>query len=233
MNSIQPDEMATDKGKVLSRAEVRELDRRAIEDFGMPGMILMENAGRGVVDYMLSCHAQGKIVICCGKGNNAGDGFVISRHLDNLGLSVHVLIFANPEVYSGDAKLNYELAHQSLIPMTIVHSENFNEVINTILASADWIIDALFGTGLKGNVQSPYDKIIQTINQLHKTVLAIDIPSGLDCDTGEPLGCAVKATHTVTFIAIKQGFTYPAAKQYIGNVHVVDIGVPKILTNSI
>ena len=196
MDLTPPHQLPPHKEKILSRDEVRELDRRAIEDFSMPGIILMENAGRGVVDYMLSCHVQGKIVICCGKGNNAGDGFVVARHLDNLGLTVHVLLFANPENYSGDAKINYELAHRSLIPMTVVNSENFHEAIKTILANADWIIDALFGTGLKGNVQSPYDTVIQAINQMNKTVLAIDIPSGLDCNTGEPLECAVKATHT-------------------------------------
>lgn len=233
MNLTPPDEMATYKGRILSRNEVRELDRQAIEDFGMPGIILMENAGRCVVDYMLARHAQGKIVICCGKGNNAGDGFVVARHLDNLGLTIHVLVFANPENYSGDAKINYELAHKSLIPMTVVNSENVNEATKAILANADWIIDALFGTGLKGNIQSPYNSIIQTINQMNTTVLAIDIPSGLDCDSGEPLGCAIKATHTVTFVGMKQGFICPAAKQYVGHVHVVDIGIPKILTNLI
>lgn len=132
MNSTQPNKMTSYKEKIFSRDEVRELDRRAIEDFGMPGIILMENAGRGVVDYMLSCHARGKIVICCGKGNNAGDGFVVARHLDNLGLAVHVLLFADPENYSGDAKINYELVHKSLIPMTVVNSENFNEVTKAI-----------------------------------------------------------------------------------------------------
>lgn len=215
--------------RILCREEVRALDHRAIEEFGIPGIILMENAGRGVVDYMLSCHVQGKIVICCGKGNNAGDGFVVARHLENLNLAVQILLFANPEDYSGDAKINYEIAHKSLLPMIVVHQENFNEVTETILAKADWIIDALFGTGLKGEVQSPYDRVIQTINQMNATVLSIDIPSGLDCDSGQPLGCAVKATHTVTFVAIKQGFTQADAKQYVGHVHVVDIGIPKIL----
>ena len=229
MNNTLNDNGTNKSEKILSRDEVRALDRRAIEEFSMPGIILMENAGRGVVDYMLSCHAQGKIVICCGKGNNAGDGFVVARYLDNLNLAVHILIFANPENYLGDAKINYKIALKSLIPMTIVHHKNFNEVIETVLAKADWVVDALFGTGLKGKVQHPYDSVIQTINQMKTTILAIDIPSGLDCDSGQPLGCAVKATHTVTFVAIKQGFTEPDATQYIGHVHIVDIGIPKIL----
>ena len=229
MNDTPPDNIASNHKNILSREEVRSLDRRAIEEFGMPGIILMENAGRGVVDYMLSCHAHGKIVICCGKGNNAGDGFVVARHLDNLGLAVHVLIFAHPEDYSGDAKINYKIAHKSLLSMTVVHQKNFNEVTKTILAEADWVVDALFGTGLKGKVQPPYDSVIQMMNQMNATVLAIDIPSGLDCDSGKPLGCAVKATHTVTFVAIKQGFIQSEAKQYVGHVHVVDIGIPRIL----
>lgn len=153
----------------------------------------------------------------------------MARHLDNLGLSVHILLFADRKDLVGDAKINFELALKSLIPIAVVNKDNFNAVNQEILSNADWVVDALFGTGLQGNVRSPYDTIIQTINELNARVLSIDIPSGLDCDSGEPLGLAVKATHTVTFVRIKQGFTNPAAKQFLGHVHVVGIGIPRIL----
>jgi NAD(P)H-hydrate epimerase len=109
--------------------------------------------------------------------------------------------------------------------MTVVINENFNSVIQNILSQANWIIDAIFGTGLRGIVQPPYDKIIQAINNVNTNVLSIDIPSGLDCDLGEPLGIAVKAMHTVTFTNYKKGFINPQAKKFLGHVQVVDIGV--------
>ncbi len=214
---------------ILSRDEVRELDRRAIEEYGIPGIVLMENAGRCIVDYLLSQDVQGNIIVCCGKGNNAGDGFVIARHLSNQDLSLQVLLFAKPDKLTGDAKTNFEILVKSSIPIIIVDDKNFNSVLNDILPNANWIIDALFGTGLYGTVQPPFDKIIQAINKANKKTLSVDIPSGLDCDSGEPLGVAVKATHTVTFVAYKKGFMNPQAKKYLGNIHVVNIGLPKVL----
>lgn len=215
----------------LNRNELNELDRRAIEEFGIPGIILMENAGRGVVDYLLSCKIQGNIVICCGKGNNAGDGFVVARHLDNLGLSPLILLFADPNDLKGDAKINYDIVIKSLLPITIVREQNFSKIIADLIAKSDWIIDAIFGTGLNGVVKSPYDVIIQAINSSHAEIIAVDIPSGLDCDTGKPLGIAVKAKSTITFVCNKKGFSNSEAKKYIGQVHIVDISIPKVLLN--
>ena len=214
---------------LLSRDGARELDRRAIEELGVPGIVLMENAGRAIVDYLLSCGVTGKIIICCGKGNNAGDGFVVARYLDNLDLPVHILLFANPEVLTGDAKINYDIAVKTSLPITIINDKNLPTAIHEKLSNAEWIIDAIFGTGLQGSVREPYYTIIQAINDSKAKILSVDIPSGLDCDTGEPLGIAISATHTVTFVGNKKGFLNPSAKKFLGHVHVANIGTPKIL----
>lgn len=214
---------------ILNRRQARDLDRQAIEDFGMPGIALMENAGRSIADFIIQQHVTGKIVICCGKGNNGGDGFVVARHLDNHDLDVQVLLFAKPEEIKGDAKINYDIAYKSKISILMINETNFEEVKKDILSTASWIVDALFGTGLEGEIKNPFDKIIEAINNTKATILAVDIPSGLDCDTGKPLGIAITAKHTFTFACQKLGFTKDEAKKYIGDVHIVDIGIPKLL----
>jgi NAD(P)H-hydrate epimerase len=212
----------------LSRDEVRAIDRRAIDDFGVPGAVLMENAGRGAAEVMLSLGARGPVVICCGKGNNGGDGFVIARHLDNRGVPVRVLLFARPEELSGDAALNYHILSRSGLPIEVRAGPPVDaESLRRELAAAEWIVDALFGTGLTGAVRPPFDQVIAAINASAAKVLAVDIPSGLDCDTGEPLGATVRAQHTVTFVALKKGFANPAARAWLGTVHVADIGAPR------
>ncbi|MDF1647071.1 MAG: NAD(P)H-hydrate epimerase [Legionellaceae bacterium] len=210
----------------LSRVEARSLDEIAMKQYGILGIVLMENAGRGIFHDFLTYQPDGNIVLCCGQGNNGGDGFVLARYLDNACFSVHVLLFANPDTLKGDARINYEIMMNMGLSVTVISHENI-EVIKPILSDADWIIDALFGTGLKGEVQTPFDEVIRYMNHAHKKVLAIDIPSGLDCDTGEALGVAVKATVTVSMVGVKQGFHCQEAKAYVGAVRVVDIGIPR------
>lgn len=212
----------------LSRDQVREIDRRAIEELGMPGVVLMENAGRGAAEILLQLRPTGPVVLCCGKGNNGGDGFVIARHLDNAGVPVQVLLFAAPEELRGDAAINYHIIERSGIPITPMVTADEAE-LRRALTAADWVVDSLFGTGLTGPVRPPFDRVIAAINAGSGRVLAVDIPSGLDCDTGEPLGPAVRAQHTVSFVALKKGFANPAARAYLGEVHVVDIGAPRRL----
>jgi NAD(P)H-hydrate epimerase len=218
----------------LSREQVRALDRRAIEDFGVPGMVLMENAGRGTAELLASLGIHGKVVICCGKGNNGGDGFVVARHLDNRGILVRVMLFARPEDLSGDAAINYQIIARSRVSIH-VQAENpvDDKTIRQELADAEWVVDALFGTGLAGAVRKPFDQVIAAINECPAHVLAVDIPSGLDCNTGEPLGPTVHAHHTATFVALKAGFKNSAAKEWTGQVHVVDIGAPRVLLERI
>jgi NAD(P)H-hydrate epimerase len=212
----------------LSREQVRAIDRRAIEEFGVPGAVLMENAGRGAAEVLLALGARGPVVICCGKGNNGGDGFVIARHLDNRAVPVRVLLFARPEELTGDAALNYEIVRRSGIPIEVRAGQTVDgEALRRELAAAEWVVDALFGTGLAGAVRPPFDAVIGAVNASGARVLAVDIPSGLDCDTGQPLGAAVRARHTVTFVAMKKGFAQPAAREWVGEVHVADIGAPR------
>jgi NAD(P)H-hydrate epimerase len=214
----------------LTRAQVRDVDRRAIEEFGVPGVVLMENAGRGATQLLLWLGAQGPVAICCGKGNNGGDGFVIARHLDNHGIPVRVLLFTQPEQLAGDAATNYHIAKRSGVAVLV---EPDLASVTRELQQCEWVVDALFGTGLTGPVRPPLDRVIAAINASGKPVLAVDIPSGLDCDTGLALGETVRATHTATFVAAKAGFANPAAGQRLGQVHVIDIGAPRVIWASI
>jgi NAD(P)H-hydrate epimerase len=216
---------------LLSRDEVRALDRRAVEEFGVPGVVLMENAGRGAADVLTSLGIAGSVLLCCGKGNNGGDGFVIARHLDNRHIPVHVWLFARPADLTGDAAIMFRIISRCGLPITVSDDMPPKQQLHDQLASADWVVDALFGTGLRGPVRSPMDEVIGAINRRPGRVLAVDIPSGLDCDTGEPLGPTVRADHTVTFVAQKKGFANPAAQPWLGQVHVVDIGAPRCLVS--
>lgn len=211
----------------LSRAQVREVDRRAIEEFGVPGVVLMENAGRGAAEVLLGLGARGPVLVLCGKGNNGGDGFVIARHLDNREVPVRVLLFARPEDLTGDAAINWRILERSGAPTEVRNGPVNAEVLRRECTAAEWLVDALFGTGLAGPVRPPFDAVIGALNASGARVLAVDIPSGLDCDTGLAPGPAVRAEHTVTFVAPKVGFAHPAAQPYLGQVHVADIGAPR------
>ena len=209
---------------MFSREQIRDVDRRAIEELGVPGVVLMENAGRGCAELLLRLGIHGPVTICCGKGNNGGDGFVIARHLDNVRIPVRVLLFADPSKLSGDAAVNYHILRLSEFPVEVISgSENLSDHFR----NADWIVDALLGTGLSGQVRSPMDTIISAINQSGANIISVDIPSGLDCNSGEPLGCAIRAHHTATFVGPKLGFGKPSAQEWLGKVHVIGIGAPR------
>ena len=213
----------------LSRVEVRDIDRRVIKEFGLPGVVLMENAGRGTADLLHSLGIGGRVVICGGKGNNGGDGFVIGRHLENRGCEVRILLFCTPDELQGEADVNYHVCAAAGTDVRIMDGSPSPEEIDSELAGAEWIVDALLGTGIRGEVRDPYPAVIEQINQANAQALAVDLPSGLDCDTGIPLGCCVKARHTATFVARKLGFDNPDAAKWTGQVHVIDIGVPQVM----
>jgi NAD(P)H-hydrate epimerase len=215
---------------LLTRDEVRALDRRAADEYGLPGIVLMENAGRGAAELLVSLGIHGRVVVCCGKGNNGGDGFVIARHLDNRRIPVRVLLFARPEELTGDAAVNYHVIARAGLPIAI-HGNNPvpADAVRQELTVCEWAVDALFGTGLSSPVRPPLDRVISLINDSQRNVLAVDLPSGLDCDTGEPLGVAVRAQRTATMAAWKKGFANPTAKEWTGQVHLIDIGVPRKL----
>jgi NAD(P)H-hydrate epimerase len=218
----------------LTRDQMRALDRRAIEQYGVPGPVLMENAGRGAAELLLGLGVRGRVVVCCGKGNNGGDGYVIARHLDNRRVNVNVLLFAHPQELTGDAATAYRIIAFSELPVAIFDRPPLSEEnLRRELAGADWIVDALCGTGLQGPVLPPLDQAVAAINAAGARVLAVDLPSGLDCDTGQPLGPAIRADHTATFVAMKKGFANPAAAPWLGQVHIVDIGAPRRLLEDV
>ena len=215
---------------ILTRDQTRELDRRAIEEFGVPGIVLMENAGRGMAELLRTLGINGLVVLCCGKGNNGGDGFVMARHLDNAGTRVRVLLFGDPAQLCGDAAINHRIVAASGIPLEVFAGPTLDEErLKRQLAEADWIVDALFGSGLRGAIQPPFDRIIATINATAARVFAVDIPSGLDSDTGQPLGIAIRAHHTAAVAAMKKGFLMSSAAAWVGQVHVIDMGAPRCL----
>ncbi|ASV74604.1 NAD(P)HX epimerase / NAD(P)HX dehydratase [Thermogutta terrifontis] len=217
---------------VLPRRWVRELDRRAIEEFGIPGPVLMENAGRGATDVLERLGIHGRVVVCCGKGNNAGDGFVVARHLDLRGFDVLLLLAFPGESLTGDALLNYQIANRAGLPMKVLGMDLSNDELKRCLTEAEWIVDGLLGTGAVGDPRPPFDAIIEAINFARDAgarVFALDLPSGWDCDSGEPGKPCVRADHTVTFAVMKPGFLKPHAAPFVGQVEVVDIGVPRRL----
>jgi NAD(P)H-hydrate epimerase len=223
----------------LTRAESRDLDRRAIEDFGIPGMVLMENAGRGCVDVLERLGVNGPVVILCGKGNNAGDGFVIARHLTLRGHKCRVLLLAGTDELRGDAATNFAILQKTSVPIeALVHDgtspADLRDRLNNATQDAAWLVDALLGTGAQGNPRSPFDAAIDAINARagNAKVLAVDVPSGLDCDTGQPGKPTVRADHTCTFAAMKIGFTQPAAAPFTGAIHICDIGIPPEVLHS-
>jgi hydroxyethylthiazole kinase-like uncharacterized protein yjeF len=247
----------------LTREQMQAFDRWAIEELGVPGVVLMENAGRGCAEVLLRVHAASgepslpqsdsasdtpaptavlsrledfalgryprphRVAVCCGRGNNGGDGYVLGRYLALLGIGVQVLAFADPEQLSGEARWAAELYCRLRLPLVPFWNGPLDETrLRTELAHADWVADALFGTGLKGPLRPPFDRVVELINASGKPILAVDIPSGLDCNTGLASGPAIRARCTATMAACKRGFLQPTAREFTGDVYVVSLGVP-------
>lgn len=209
----------------LTRDEIRQVDRRAIEVYGILGLVLMENAGRGCVDRLESLGISGPLAVCCGHGNNGGDGFVIARHLQLRGYEPRVLLVGDPAALRGDARVNFQIIERCEIPIVQLSAWDASTV-DRFLDGVDWIVDALLGTGASGEPRPPLDQLIPRLNQQTARRLAVDVPSGLDCDNGSAASRTFRADHTCTFVASKVGFGFPTAREYLGCVHVLDIGAP-------
>ncbi len=214
---------------LVSASEMRALDCYAIEEMGIPGLVLMENAGRGVLCVLRKRFPQWnkeKIAVLCGKGNNGGDGFVVARYLRDQGASVEVILAAHPEELSGDARVSMEIFLKTGGSMRHLGSGGEMGGLDLSLGSFGLLVDALLGTGLKAQVRDPLASIIEKINASNVPVISVDIPSGLCSDTGRAMGVAVKAQVTVTFGLPKVGhFLYPG-RELCGELYVVDIGIP-------
>jgi NAD(P)H-hydrate epimerase len=216
----------------LSREEVRSIDARAAGELGLPTLVLMENAGRGAAEWLrprLRASPPTRVVIPCGPGNNGGDGGVVARHLDAWGFAVRVVWFARADRIAGDAAVQRDVLARSGLDQDIWDGPLDAGRLDALFAGADWVVDALLGTGLTRPVEGPLRDAIEAMNRSGRPILALDLPSGLDADAGQPLGVAVRATATATFVAPKLGFSRPGAEAFTGEVHVVEIGVPRRL----
>ena len=204
---------------IATAAEMRELDRTTIEDVGIPGVVLMENAGAGVARAVATSGGE-RVGVVCGVGNNGGDGFVIARHLWNRGVDVRVYLVAVRDKIRGDAKINLDAAERCGVPFVTSLDGLKSETV---------VVDALLGTGLKDDVRGALGDAIDRINALPKKITrsAVDIPSGLDADTGMPHGRAVRADLTYTMGLPKVGLVSAPGFEAVGELHVVDIGLPR------
>ena len=216
----------------LTRAEVRAFDRHAIEVLGLPGAVLMENAGRSAAEEVLRLIAErgsrpGRVAVLCGAGNNGGDGWVVLRHLALAGVRATAWTTVDPAQLSGDAALHQRVAESLELPIERIQSPQDIERARAQWNQCDVIVDALLGTGSSGEVRPPLDAVIAAANSARAGAhLAVDLPSGLDCDTGQPARSTFRADVTVTFVARKRGFDAPEAAPWIGRGVVVGIGVP-------
>jgi NAD(P)H-hydrate epimerase len=217
----------------LTRAQVRDVDRRAIDEYGLTGLVLMENAGRNAAELLLQLGIHGPVVICCGKGNNAGDGFVLARHLEIAAVPVSVLLAAPSSSLIGDALVNFGVLRRAGTRIVEPSDGGIAGAWSRELAQADWIVDALLGTGTQGQLREPIHSAIQLINGAGRRVFALDLPSGMDCDSGQSPQGSVRALCTATFVARKPGFDAPKAADLTGAVHVIDIGVPRRLLREV
>ncbi len=220
----------------LSREAVREVDRRAIQELGIPGVVLMENAGRAAAELVLRVRPRADdrpVVILCGRGNNGGDGLVVARHLQIHGVPVHVLLLAPGDSVRGDAAVNLHIVRRARIRLDELAPGDDLARFLAPVNEASLLVDALLGTGASGNPRSPYAEAIQAANDSGAPVVAIDVPSGLDCDTGQPGRPCIRAAHTCTFVAPKRGFARDEARQYLGRLHVASIGVPPWLVKEV
>lgn len=208
--------------KLVSAKQMRNIDAISINKYKIPGIILMENAGRVIADItQKELKNKKRCIVFCGSGNNGGDGLVAARYLFNRGYKTEIVLVKNANKYKGDPKTNFEIIKKLKIPVK-KYSDKLK--INT-----DIIIDALLGTGTKGEISGIYKTVIDKINNSKKPVISADIPSGLDADTGKSLGTTIKAKHTVTMGLVKRGLIRTPAKKFTGKLLVAEIGIPKQL----
>jgi len=221
---------------LVTASDMQAMDRQTIETVGIPGQVLMENAGRGATQMLLEKFqglSQKRIGILCGRGNNGGDGFVMARYLAGSGHRVCVYLLSEKDKVKGDAQTNLTLLERLNIPLLEVPDKTaFNGRMTALKHEAIWI-DAILGTGLTSDVKGFFKAVVEFINQSENPVFAVDIPSGLDSETGRPRGACIRAHATATFGFAKIGhLLYPGA-DYTGDLGIVDIGIPPQITGKV
>ncbi len=217
--------------KAISTERMKALDRIAIEQYGIPSLILMENAGRGIVDLAEKIIQRNpkKILVVCGKGNNGGDGFVAARHLINRGHQVQVIVLAEAADLKDDPKLNHDILKRMHVPVLPITTGRKVARLKGLAQKSNLILDGIFGIGLTRPVGGLYYDVISILNHSGKPILAIDIPSGLNSDSGEELGIAIRAKATGTLGAAKRGLFIKDGPKCSGEITVIDISIPKKL----
>ncbi len=216
---------------IVTSTQMAQMDAFSIEEMQIPGLVLMENAGRGTVDIakaLLSKINGTKVVIFCGPGNNGGDGYVVARHLLNAGFDVKTIVLANREKIKGDALVNFLILENMGHPLHFIKESFFS-----LDEKADLIIDAMLGTGVKGELSSPYDKAVEWINAQKTLVLAVDIPTGVNADNGAVGNHVIKADATATMALHKRGLLFSPGREYAGDISIVDISMPKIVEDKL
>lgn len=214
---------------IVTADEIRKMDRQTIESFGLPGRVLMENAGRGAARVLMKRFpdlSERRVAVAAGRGNNGGDGFVIARYLAHAGVSVTVYLLSESSRLSGDAADNFNLLAPLNIPVKEITDESgFNQVKTEMAHHHIWV-DAILGTGLNSEVKGFFKSVIDFINKLNRPVLSVDIPSGLHADLAKPCGTCIRAEITVTFGFAKIGHIQLPGADYTGELHIIDIGIP-------
>ncbi len=221
---------------LVTASEMQAMDRQTIDGYGIPGQVLMENAGRGATRVFLKAFgdlAPKKVGIVAGRGNNGGDGFVMARYLAQHGIKATVYLLASRDTVQGDAAANLDLLDALAVPIVEMPDQPALEAQRLAMRHQQAWIDAILGTGLKSEVKGYYRTVIESINQFNRPVLAVDIPSGLNADTGQPWGVCIRAHVTVTFGLAKLGhLLYPGA-DYTGDLQIVDIGIPNFIADAV
>ncbi len=221
---------------IVTAQQMKDMDRLTIESFGIPGIVLMENAGRGATDALFRHFPNVrslKVGVAAGHGNNGGDGFVIARYLASANVPVDVYLLSKRKKVIGDAAANLKLLDRMKVPVHEVTDVTGLESYQDRMRSCDLWIDAMLGTGLTSDVRGLFKQMITLLNAARTPILAVDIPSGLDSDTGKPRGCCIQATVTVTFALPKIGHVVLPGSEFVGKLEVVDIGIPPVVIDEV
>ena len=215
----------------LTSKDVKNIDSYFIEELGIPEIVLMENAALKVVKNI--DEKSRRIVIICGTGNNGGDGLAAGRHILCSDKQIVFFVVGSKEKMSSACNIHYNILTNLNVAINFIENNQDLLKLRNALKTCDLVIDSIFGIGLSREVTDIYKEVIKTINNASKCVLAVDVPSGLDVNSGEIHGCCIKANKTVTFIGEKQGFKSIKAKQYLGEVIVEQISIPEFVTKCI